>query len=550
MSGHSKPQVSEEARVTFEPQDSHPNTINDILDAAVDRDGDAPWMDFLGDIYTYRDIQVRAEALAGGLAALGVQPGDRVATILDNNLDAIICLFGITRLGAVSVPVNTAYRGEFLRHQVSDCSAKIVIAEEDYAARLLAVADGVPDLTTLVVRGAMPSTGAKVEILALSAVAEPGRPFHAPVVAASDLSMFIYTSGTTGPSKGCMISHGYACNMGRQSVLTSGATSDDILWTALPLFHMNAVNHVLTTALVGGRIAIYPRFSLSNFWPEVLRTGATIVSVLGSMQRLIAEAADSEAATACFGQVRVATGVPFGTELQAKWRQRFGVKIMGAAGYGLTEAAMVVMGPLADRFEAESSGPISDDFEVIIVDDNDNPLPVNTAGEVLCRPRKPMVMFDGYWNRPADTMKVLRNLWLHTGDIGRIDERGLFYFMDRKKDYLRRRGENISSHEMEVAFMRHPDVTDVAVHAVLSYMGEDDVKVTCVLREGASITEEDLCRWSIDEVPYFAVPRYVEFRADLPRNPTGKVLKYQLRDEGCTPGTWDREKVTFEMAKR
>jgi len=157
------------------------------------------------------------------------------------------------------------------------------------------------------------------------------------------------------------------------------------------------------------------------------------------------------------------------------------------------------------------------------------------------RPRKPGVMFEGYWNRPAETIKVMRNMWLHTGDIGRFDETGLFYFMDRKKDYLRRRGENISSHEMEVTFGNHPAIKDVAVHAVFSPMGEDDVKVTCVLNEGAVLSEEELCRWSVDHVPYFAVPRYLEFVSELPSTESGKVQKYKLSERGVTNKTWDRE---------
>ncbi len=535
--------------MTFERQDEVPNTINDILEKGAELYRDRPWIDFLGDVYTYQGMKDRAIKLAQGLAALGVQRGDRVATLLDSNVDCVTALFAIPMLGAIWVPVNTAYRGEFLRHQIADCGARVVIAETDYAQRLADVAEGIPDLATVVVRGEMPAS-APFEMHALSSAMQSGVPFEPVKVSHYDLCMFIYTSGTTGPSKGCMINHGYACNMARQSKITSGAQAQDLLWTALPLFHMNAVNHILMMGLLGGRIAIYPRFSLSNFWPEVRRTGATIVSVLGSMQRLIAEAPDNEASKACYGQVRVASGAPFGGELQAKWRERFGVKYMGAPGYGLTEAAMVCMGALAERTETESSGRVSPDFEVIIVDDDDNPLPPGTSGEILCRPKKPAVMFDGYWNRPSETLKVMRNMWMHTGDIGRIDADGLFYFMDRKKDYLRRRGENISSHEMEVTFGKHPAIKDVAVHAVFSPMGEDDVKVTCVLNEGFVLTEEELCRWSVNQVPYFAVPRYIEFRIDLPRNPTGKILKYQLRDEGCTPTTWDREKVEFDLVKR
>ncbi len=166
------------------------------------------------------------------------------------------------------------------------------------------------------------------------------------------------------------------------------------------------------------------------------------------------------------------------------------------------------------------------------------------------RPLKPNIMFQGYWRRPEDTQKIMRNMWLHTGDIGKFDDDGFFYFVDRKKDYLRRRGENISSFEMEAAFLGHEGIEEVAVHAVPSPVGEDDVKVTAVLKPGAQLTEEALCRWALDQVPYYAVPRYIEFREVLPKNPQGRVLKYQLRDEGRTHATWDREASDVALVKR
>ena len=159
-------------------------------------------------------------------------------------------------------------------------------------------------------------------------------------------------------------------------------------------------------------------------------------------------------------------------------------------------------------------------------------------------------MFSGYWNQPEATVKAWRNLWFHTGDLGRIDADGWFYFVDRKKDYIRRRGENISTHEMEAVFRQHPAIQDVAVHAVLSPMGEDEVKVTAEINPGAEITEEALCRWSIDRLPYFAVPLYVEFRESLPRSATGKVLKEELRADGKTPTTWDREAAGVTFTRR
>jgi crotonobetaine/carnitine-CoA ligase len=197
-----------------------------------------------------------------------------------------------------------------------------------------------------------------------------------------------------------------------------------------------------------------------------------------------------------------------------------------------------------------SSGRRNDDFDVRIFDEHDNELPAGEAGEIVVRPKRPHVMFEGYWNRPEATAALTRNLWFHTGDIGKFDSDGFFYFVDRKKDYLRRRGENISSFEMETAFLAHPEISEVAVHAVLSDVTEDDVKVTAVLEPGSTLTEEQLCRWSVDRLPYFAVPRYIEFRQALPKNPVGRVLKYVLRDEGATAATWDREAAGITIDKR
>ena len=168
----------------------------------------------------------------------------------------------------------------------------------------------------------------------------------------------------------------------------------------------------------------------------------------------------------------------------------------------------------------------------------------------MCRPNRADMMFAGYWRRPEETLGVMRNLWFHTGDLGRLDDDGFLYFVDRKKDYLRRRGENISSFEIERVFHDHEAIKDVAVHSVRERVGEDEVKVTAVLQPDSTVTEEELCRWAVDRVPYFAVPRYVEFRADLPRNPVGRVLKYELRDEGVTAATWDREASGFTFDRR
>ncbi|MDI9953278.1 AMP-binding protein [Rhodococcus sp. IEGM 1305] len=528
-------------------------TTTGVLRIAAEMSPDTVFLDFSGDATTYASFFTRVMSMANGLRARGIGGGDTVVTVLDNSLDAVTSWFAINAAGAVSVPVNTAYKGEFLRHQIADARARLVIAESDYAERILAVSQGLPDVAHLYVRGPLPASGrysrlrvADLDDLDSGDTRDPG---SAPDP--SDLSMLIYTAGTTGPAKGCMISHNYAGNLARQVTAMSTRRADETLWTPLPLFHVNAAaGSVLSTAMLRGTISVYPRFSVSRFWDEIERSDARMVSLLGVMIPLIAQMPETDAMTRCYGKLRIALGAPFRQDMVRAWRERFGVEVAGAPGYGNSEAAMIVSAPLSGNPVPDACGRRNDDFDVRIVDEADRELPPGEVGEIVARPKRPHVMFEGYWNRPEATAAVMRNLWFHTGDLGRFDEQGNFFFADRKKDYLRRGGENISSFEMESTFLRHPDIAEVAVHSVPSEIAEDDVKVTVVLTPGATLTAEELCTWSIDHVPYFAVPRYVEFRDALPKNPVGRVLKFQLRDEGCTPSTWDRNSSDLQLVKR
>jgi carnitine-CoA ligase len=527
------------------------NTVTAALARAAARFGPRIFLDFSGTTYSYSDIDRQSTCLARGLLELGVRKGDTVASILDNNLEAVLCWFAINKAGAISVPVNTAYKGEFLRHQLNDCGASIVIAESDYAQRVVDLQAGLTRASVLLQREGPLLESSRLQVRDLRSVcSESHEPLPDPNSAA-DLALLIYTAGTTGPSKGCMISHNYVCNLGQQVVLMEDRHQDDCNWTALPLFHMNATGgSILSCMFVGARVAIFPRFSVSRFWPDIRRSRATVASLLGSMITFLAEAEDTEDSRACFGQLHTVRGSPFPAPLQEKWKARFGVRRAGSNSYGLTEAARVTGLRCDEEAPPGSSGRANADFDVRIFDDDDNELPPGIPGEIVIRPRRPLVMFAGYWNRPEDTLKIMRNMWLHSGDIGRFDAEGYLYFVDRKKDYLRRRGENISSFEVETGLRAHPAVEDVAVHAVFSDAGEDDVKATIVLKKDAVITEEMLCRWAIERLPYFTIPRYFEFRQDLPRNPLGRVLKYQLREDGCTPDTWDREKAGLRIPKR
>lgn len=527
-------------------------TVLAALAQRLVNDPDAPYLDFEGVEFTARGMDAVSNQLARALADLGVQKGDRVASLIENTPEQVITFFAAVKLGAIQVPINTAYKGEFLRHQLADSGSKVVVVQGDHAGRVAEVAgEGTPELAHAIVAGrpdeiidVVPAHDWDQLLANASDAAVPDAG-----VGPSDLACFIYTAGTTGPSKGCMLPHNYVVALAEQIRRAWRRQPDDVVLTPLPLFHFNAISvAVVGTLLSGGRASIARRFSVSRFWPEVKRTGATIVSMLGSLAILLADAEDHP--DQIDNSLRLCGAAPMPPDIDRIWNERFGVETFSAA-FGLTEASLISTLPAGEVNKLGAAGkPNAVDFEVRLVDDDDEDVPVGEIGEIVCRPTGPNLMFAGYFRRPEDTLRVLRNLWFHTGDLGRLDGDGFLYFVDRKKDYLRRRGENISSFEMERTYHSHPAILDVAVHSVPSEIGEDDVKVTAVLQPGEPLTEEELCAWSVDQVPYFAVPRYIEFRDDLPRNPVGRVLKYQLRDEGVTESTWDREAEGFTFERR
>ncbi len=526
-------------------------TLNEVLRTAVAQWGDKIGLDFSGETFTYRQLDELSNRLANGLAALGVKRHDRVCSLLDNSPLQVFLLFAIARLGAVSVPLNTALRGEFLRHQIADAGACLIVSEAHYAERIVAVEDGIPATTSCVVRGEGGATGGSrlafhpLEEL-LGADATPVSVETAP----SELAVVLYTSGTTGPSKGCMISHNHLCNTGWLMATNADIHHDDIFWTPMPLFHMGAAGFLVGCIQLGARAAIAPQFSLSQFWVDIERSGASVALVISVMLVLVAEAPDNEHSLRCHGQLRAVVGVPFSHALIDKWKTRFGVRHAGAMGFGMTEATPMTISHVTQPAPDGASGRRFDEFCVEVVDERDRVLPPGEVGQLVVRPVHPDTIFMGYWQRPQATLEAWRNLWFHTGDLGRFDAEGFFHFVDRAKDSLRRGGENISSHEMEMTFRAHPAVADVAAHAVPSEKSEDEVMISVVRREGMALEAEELCLWSIERLPFFAVPRFIAFVPELPRNASGRVLKFELRQKGVTATTWDRAKSGIVVRKR
>jgi crotonobetaine/carnitine-CoA ligase len=535
-----------------EPQ----TTIARLLDMRLDTAPHDEYIDVCGMSFTAAQVASAAYALANTYASLGLQPGDRVASVIENSPEALLAWWGAVSGGFVAVPINTAYKGDYLRHQLNDSGARVLVVHEDFLDRAVAVIDDLPMLEHIVVIGSAEVDRGSATYHAWTDVlqADNTRPRHEPKP--SDLGTFVYTGGTTGPSKGCMLSHHYHSALTRQIGICWGRTADDVVWTPLPMYHFNAlVTAVLGPLVFGGRSAISRRFSVSSFWPEMNRVGATVTSTLGTMAYLLAHDVDNahmpkSGAPQANQTLRLIGAAPLPVEIDSILRTRFGVDTFSGA-YGVTEASLISWQPAGNTNKPNAAGVINDEyFDVRIFDDDDNEQDRNTDGEIVIRPKRAHVMFEGYWGRPEATVETSRNWWYHTGDIGRIDDDNFLFFVDRKADYLRRRGENISSFEVERILMSHGQLADAAVHAVPSALTEDDLKITATRIEGSTLTEEELFRWCVEQLPYFALPRYVEFRAELPRSPVGRVLKRELRAEGATAQTWDADASGIVVEKR
>ena len=548
-------------------------TVPQLFARRLETDPDSEYLDIAGAKLSAGDVMGAADRFGAALHGLGTAQHDRVASLLENSSPALLTWAGTVCAGRVAEPINTAYKGAYLTHQLNDSGSRVMVVAASYLDRVAAIAPDVPTLEHVIVVDDVDAgddeedggaTPAPVAVPSLGRVAvhrwddvmatAAGAP--AVDVRPSDLATFIYTGGTTGLSKGCMLTHNYHEALARQIGLCWKRTADDVAWTPLPMYHFNAlVTAIVGTLLFGGRGAIFRRFSVSQFWPEMNRVGATVTSTLGTMAYLLAHDVDrpempGSGAPEANRTLRLMGAVPLPPEVDGILRSRFGIETFSGA-YGVTEASLISWQPPGVENRPNAAGVVNDEFfDVRIFDDDDHEVGAGTDGEIVIRPKQPHVMFEGYWGRPEVTVETMRNLWYHTGDIGRIDDDRYLYFVDRKADYLRRRGENIASYEVESILMGHGALADVAVHAVPSPLTEDDLKITATVKQGADLTEEELFRWCIDQLPYFCLPRYIEFRPALPRSPVGRVLKRELREEGVTPATWDAEAAGIEYEKR
>ena len=514
--------------------------VRDVLAEQVQISADRPFIRCGAEVATYGDVHAAAERGAAALAELGVANGDLVALMLPNAIQYVELFFGMAYRGAAVVLVNTAFRGYMLEYVLNDAACPVLIADPEYLPVLWESRNQLQHLRTIAVTGD-PSAAAqwddrfnKTRVVSLTTItAEADAAAPATRARHSDLHCVVYSSGTTGPSKGIMISNAHSVVKAVEVLRICGYSESDILYSPLPLFYsMGLLRGVLSVALVGSSIAIKDRFSVSEFWDDVRYHGATVGHCVFSIPKMLEQAPptsrDREHSLRCL----------FNAQHDPEFEARFGVKCIES--YGLTEGGNALYNRFDEPVVPGSCGRVSDEWEVRLADTEGREVPFGDTGEILLRPKEPGRIMLGYLNKAEATTSAFRDLWFHTGDLARRDERGFYFYQGRNKDVIRRRGQNISGWEVEQILLSHPDVGDAAALAFPSEVGEDDLRVVLVAREGLdTIDLADVAAFSENRMPAFMVPRFFEQVDDLPRTPSGRVEKYKL--EGTlAPGYFDR----------
>ncbi len=518
-------------------------TIDGLLDARAADSAQATFLRFSSGELTYGEARRRSIGLAHGLGGLGVQRGQLVPVLMANGPTFAITWLALCTLGAVSTLLNTEFRGPALLHALNLSGAETVIADSDLVPHLAEVADQLVHVRRLVVAGRdgriLPDLPG-VHVLDLAGlctdVATPIASAHSQL----DPAMVLFTSGTTGPSKGCVLSHRYAVRQAQLMIDNLRLRPEDVLYCPFPMFHIDAtVLTVVPAMLLGTTAAIGDRFSASGFWDEVRRAGATVFDFMGATltmlhkRPVLADDGDNPA--------RLGWGVPV-PEFAPEFERRFGVRLVEL--YGSTDAGIPMYHPVDEPRRQGSCGRVIPQYDVRLFDQLGNEVAIGDVGEIVVRPNEPSLMSDGYYGMPLATLESRHDLWFHTGDLARRDSEGFFYFVGRRTDSIRRRGENISAFEVEEVVKLHPAVLDAAAFGVPSDLTEDDVMVAVVARPDHLVDAHELTVFCAARMGRHMVPRYVDVVEVLPRTPTEKVEKAQLRQRGVTTTTWDRYSPT------
>lgn len=526
------------------------NTVAGVLRSRVASNPDQQLVKCRGEWLTARQIEDVSSAVAAGLHDLGVRKGDRVLILLPNRQEMLEAFFACARLGAVQVPMNIYLKGDFLAYQVNDSQCRVAITDR-VGLRALAPLIEKACIERIVLVDPLEDSDPQIDLPVLPYELLRAHGGRAPQVEldGSDLVSILYTSGTTGPSKGCMLSNAYY-TVAPQVLLAHGwLADDDRILTPLQLFH-GAAHVVLMKGITAehGSVCFETEFSASRLVARAREECASLLWLLPPMAIAVLNQKTTDT-TGHIKSLRLTACPALPLALQLEFERRFGGRV-AAEIYGQTECLGIAFGSLHEQRRPGTLGRPGPHVEVRIVDDSDRCVEVGEPGEIAIRPRIPHCVYSGYWNKPEATASAWRNSWYHTGDLAVVDEDGVLSFVDRKKDSLRRRGENVSSFELETAIGQFAKVQQVAVTSVPSPFGEDDIKACIVLKPDTQTTPEELFEYFKQRLPYFAMPRYVDIRAALPlTDATARVQKHVLRQEGVTDSMWDLETLGLVMQR-
>ncbi|HEY4278958.1 MAG TPA: ATP-dependent acyl-CoA ligase, partial [Conexibacter sp.] len=517
-------------------------TLARLLDRQAAAYGDKPLLRFGELERSFVEVRDAAALAAGTLSAAGIEPGDRVALMCQNRIELLDFVLGCAWMGAVAVPLNTALRGAQLSHQLVNSGAR-VLAVDSALVQVLAHLDAPPPR----LRAVWALDGVPASVPDGYTVVGPPAPGKAVAPADSGpgtTAAILYTSGTTGAAKGVQCPQAqfywWGVLMGEQL----GIGEDDVLYTNLPLFHTNALNAFVQALVAGATYHLGPHFSASRFWERVSAAGATVTYLLGAMVNIVMSRPPGEEDRAHSVRVALAPGTPVG--LFDAFRDRFGVQLLEA--YGSTETNAPIGSPWTEQ-RAGWMGRVRSGFHARVVDEHDEEVPDGEPGELVLRHDPPFAFASGYFAMDDKTVEAWRNLWFHTGDRVVRSPDGWLRFMDRLKDAIRRRGENISAFEVEQVLLLHEQVSAVAVFPVASELAEDEVAAAVVLEQGAAVDPVELVRHCETRLAYFAIPRYLRFVEELPLTTNGKVRKAVLREAGVLDGDWDREAAGVRLSR-
>jgi carnitine-CoA ligase len=515
----------------------HERTLPALLKRQAESFGDRPLMSIAGGEWTHRDASAIAAARAGALRQAGIGRGDRVALMCSNRVEFVEAFLACGWIGAIAVPINSASMGPQIEYQLANSGARLLVIEATFLDRLVTADLSRTSLQAIWVVGSsmgfekLSPNGCVVS----DWPTEWSEPVEAEAVQPGDTLAILYTSGTTGPAKGVMCPHAQYYWWGVNSARVLDVMAEDVLCTTLPLFHINALNTFAQAAVTGARVVFESKFSASGFWPAMRRNEATVVYLLGAMVPILLAQPVGDGEPSHRVRAGLGPGVP--ASAGQAFRERTGVKLL--EGYGSTETNFVIATP-ADAPNDGTMGRLQPGFDARVVDEHDTQLPAGVAGELVLRADEPFAFASGYFGMPEKTVEAWRNLWFHTGDRVVREQDGSFRFIDRIKDAIRRRGENISSYEVEQVLLAHPAVAEAAVYPVRSELAEDDVMAALVVRDGMQVDVVQLWSFCESRLPYFAVPRYLDVLGVLPRTENGKVQKFKLREQGVTATACER----------